>query len=332
MSVSSDKHFRVLKRLKVKQIKTLLTTLHGATLRRKQFVEARYQEQAQHFLETLEFITGLGWVREAGDELILSDECRVFAGSVANERCIAEKILDAMIGSDAYATVLAEYLVLFNVLGNEVFRRPSPQARLQESAIRDLLMDMGIVLYDNEHDRFVLTQSHVHLYLWAKNILGPKTKEAFEARSLQREELGSSAEYAVFEYEKIRVGEELATQIEYISATYPFACYDVKSLTIADDSSIPRYIEVKAVSPDSYEFFWSSYELEAAKLLANQYFLYLLPVVSGKFDFSRLIVLENPYETVYKNTENWLVEDNVILCRRKQPTNGILNTRTTDTY
>jgi hypothetical protein len=317
MSVSSDKCLRILERLNVKQIQTLLTTLHGATLSGRQFIKARYEEQGRHFSETLEFITDLGWVRTASDELILSEEYGSFAASSASEGYVTEKIIHAMMISNAYASVLAEYLVQFNVVGNEVARRPSHQARLRESAIRNFLIDMTIVLYDNEHDRFVLKQDYVHLYLWAKNVRGPKTKRAFEAMSRQREELGSSAESAVFEYEKLRVGEELAAHVEYISATYPFACYDVKSITTTADSNVPRYIEVKAVSPDSYEFYWSRSELEAAKLLSGQYFLYLLPVSSGMFEFSQLLVIENPYETVYENTDNWLVEDNVILCRRK---------------
>ncbi len=330
MSVSSDKCLRILERLNVKQIQTLLTTLHGATLHGRQFIKARFEEQGRHFSETLEFITDLGWVRTASDELILSDECRGFGTYSAGH--VAEKIIHAMMTANAYASVLAEYLVQFNVVGNEVARRPSHQARLQESAIRNFLIDMTIVLYDSEHDRFVLKHDYVHLYFWAKNVRGPKTRRAFEAMSRQREELGSSAEYAVFEYERVRVGEELAAHVEHVSATHPFACYDVKSVTTTDDSNVPRYIEVKAVSPESYEFFWSAPELEAAKILSSRYFLYLLPVVSGNFDFSTLLILANPYETVYKNIENWLVEDNVILCRRKQPTNGIRSTRTSESH
>lgn len=320
MNVSSYKRLAVLERTSLRQIQWLVGTLHRSTLHRTQFIEARYKEHAQYFSETLQFLKDLGWVCEDGEQLTISDEGRSVAASLTDEGYVAEKITQAMSSpSNAYGNALAEYLGLFKVIGDEVTHRPLPQRRLQESTVRNFLMDMRMVFYRKDDDTFVLSRNFVHLYFWAKNVTGQKSKERLQALSSMREQLGSSAEYAVFQYEKIRVGEQLAAQVEYVSDTYPFACYDVKSVSLNNDSSIPRYIEVKAVSADSYEFFWSSSELEAARFLENEYFLYLLPVVDGTFDFSKLLILENPYITVYKNSDNWLTEENVIVCRRKQP-------------
>ena len=38
------------------------------------------------------------------------------------------------------------------------------------------------------------------------------------------------------------------------------------------------YIEVKAVSPNTFTFYWSQREVDVAKVLGQHYYLYLLPV------------------------------------------------------
>ena len=319
MNGSSDKRLKVLERITIRQIKRLLETLHSTTLHRTQFIQAFYNEHSQFFLETLDFLKDMGWVREEADQLIMSSECQIIGSSLTDEDYVAEKIIQAMTStSNIYGATLAGYLAQFKVIGDEVIHRPSAQRRLYESAIRNFLIDARTIFYRKGDDAFVVNQSYIHLYFWAKNVKGPKSKEPLKARFGLRERLGASAEYAVFQHEKFRVGEGWAAQVEYVASTYPLACYDVKSVTLVSNSTIPRYIEVKAVSAESYEFYWSSSELEAARLLKEQYFLYLLPVVGDTFDFSKLLILENPYTTVYKNSESWLIEENVILCRRKQ--------------
>ena len=144
-----------------------------------------------------------------------------------------------------------------------------------------------------------------------------KTKASLETTARRREQFGRSAEDAVFEYEKIRVGEQLANKVQHISKTLPFASYDIKSFTVDASSTVDRFIEVKAVSRQSYQFFWTQIELEAAKLLRDKYYLYLLPSDGKSFDFSELLMLENAYETVYENKDAWATEENVVLCQKK---------------
>ncbi len=118
---------------------------------------------------------------------------------------------------------------------------------------------------------------------------------------------------------KNRVGERWVYKVEHVAAGTPFACYDIKSVTVSGSDTVPRYIEVKAVPPYSYQFYWTRSEVETAQLLREKYFLYLLPVtISGGFDLKKILVVNDPYTSVYQNSETWQIEENVIVCKRAQ--------------
>lgn len=324
MSGFSDEQRRTLARVTLRQIQELLKILNTVKLCRLPFIEGVYKETAQYFHETLKFAVDLELVSVEGGEVIVSDECRLLYQASPTAPEIAMRILDRLLNrSTGVSAGVAEYLSQFNLVGDELEHRPSTHARLRDSAVRDFLMELGVVFYDLHKDRFVLTPDGVHCYLWSKNVRGLKSKRALSRVLKQKDELGSAAECAVMEFEKRRVGEGLAKRVEHVSAVLPFACYDIKSVTLQDHSDLllPRYIEVKAVAPKSYKFFWTSSELTAAKLLGDAYFLYLLPVINGEFDLAKLLIIPKAYEDVYRKRQNWLIEENLILCQRKNPSN-----------
>lgn len=197
--------------------------------------------------------------------------------------------------------------------------RPPISDRLQESRLRNLLMDIGLVTYLATEDLYRLEEPGVELYVWAKNLKSRSTRERFDKDSQKKIDLGFGAEVAAFEYEKGRVGEEWANNVEHVSAKNPFACYDIKSVTAQEDQIVSRYIEVKAEAADSHQFFWTASEVEAARLLRKKYFLYLLPVnQGGGCDLRRMLIIQDPFISVYKNPEEWFIQENVIVCRQKQ--------------
>ncbi len=200
----------------------------------------------------------------------------------------------------------------------DLVHRPPISDRLDDSGLRNLLIDMRVVAYRAADDVYLLEEVGVELYVWAKDLQRPVSRKKFEADVKQKEELGSAAELAVLEYEKNRVGAQWLSKVEHVSARLPFACYDIKSVTLQDEGAVPRYIEVKAVAADSHQFYWTASEVEAARLLRAKYFLYLLPVVAGAgFDLARMMVVEDAYTSVYQNSQAWLIEENVIVCRRR---------------
>jgi hypothetical protein len=130
--------------------------------------------------------------------------------------------------------------------------------------------------------------------------------------------LGFSAELAVVEHERKRLGTELADLVEHISADQPYACYDIKSATVTAGQVADRYIEVKAVPEGTLQFYWSKSEVDVAKVLRDRYYLYLLPyAVNRGFDVGGLTVICDPHRTLTGDQNTWEIEEDVLVCRRK---------------
>lgn len=78
---------------------------------------------------------------------------------------------------------------------------------------------------------------------------------------------------------------------------------------------VPRYIEVKAVSPNTFTFYWSQREVDVARVLGQHYYLYLVPVDQhGEFDLSWLKMIADPHTVVLGSSSKWAVEFNVLKC------------------
>lgn len=130
--------------------------------------------------------------------------------------------------------------------------------------------------------------------------------------------MGFAAELAVVAHERQRLGVGLAHLVEHISADQPYACYDVKSATVVEGQVVDRYIEVKAVPQETLQFYWSKSEVDAAKVLRDRYYLYLLPyTVKRGFDVGALTMICDPHRTLTGDQNTWEIEEDVLVCRRK---------------
>ncbi len=322
MSGSLDERFDVLGKLEARHVQCFLSILSQSNMRRRQFIESSYGEQAPYFQETLQFLKNIKWVREQEDELFLTSDGESAGRQAQNDAEIRKKLTEAMIReASPYQELVADYLAQFKMADSDLVHRPPISDRLQESQLRNLLMDLGLVTYRAADDLYLLEEAGVELYVWATNLRRPTSRKRLERNAQQNEELGFRAELAAFEYEKGRIGAEWAYRVEHVSADSPFACYDIKSVTLREGKAVPRYIEVKAEPSDSHQFYWTASELEAARLLRTKYFLYLLPVATGGgFDLTRMLIVQDPFVSIYQNSQTWLIEENVILCRqRRQP-------------
>jgi hypothetical protein len=319
MSDYSEGPVQRLAEVSVKQIEYLLSLLSTMEMRRSSFVRRAYDERAQHFSETLEFLTQLSWIEPTQhDDIRLTSTASAVCGSLSDEQLLRQAILTALMSRpSAYRMALGRYVRKFNVDGGRLKYRPSLSERLHEKPIRDLLMDLRAVEYNASNDTYEMTHSGGPLYVWAKNVARSRSHDAYDGSQKRREELGFEAELAALEYERKRVGPELAPKVEHVSAQQPFACYDIKSFTVSGSEIAERYIEVKAVSPESLQFYWSRAEIDIAQVLASRYFLYLLPYRAGAgFDAEGLRIIADPYSNVYA-CEDWETEEDVIICRRR---------------
>jgi len=320
MSASSGDIAR-LEGVTTKQICALLTVLRSASLPRAQLIERSYSEVAANFTATVGVLLDIHWAEASADSLLLSTEGTAACDQVHDEDAIRRSILDTLTSdSSPYASAIAAYLRHFEPCGGVLVHKPSLAERTDERPIRDLFIDLRMVSYRPETDSYVLEEPASPVYVWAKNRSTPKTKGEFEALQKRREELAYAAELQVVQYEKERVGDPYAGRVKHVSQLQPFASYDILSVTVTGKAVVDRYIEVKVVSAETLQFYWSRSEVDVATLMRDQYYLYLVPyTMAGGFDLPSVTVIRDPVKAILENSDTWETEQDVLICRRRPP-------------
>ena len=129
-----------------------------------------------------------------------------------------------------------------------------------------------------------------------------------------KEKLGRAAEEFVVSFEKKRIKKHSSSNnIRMISDEDCGAGYDILSYQTELSIFLDKYIEVKSYSRD-LNFYWSINEVKVAEKEKNNYFLYLVNRDEmGNKNYSP-IMIQNPYESVFNNSEwskeaqNWNFE------------------------
>jgi hypothetical protein len=310
----------VLKGVSPGQIRVLLEILHDSSWRNRSFVEARYQERAPNFAETLTFLQHLGWVRTEGAEIHLVDG-RV-DGAVGRETVSsAVAFLEALLTSPGeHGHLFSDYLARFQSDEGIVSCRTRGELALTDAAVRNFLMELGAVRHDPLVGAYFVEPAFFGAYVWALALKGPQTSAELAQNLEDRHRLGRSAELAIVDFERDRLGTRWEDRVQHVADEHPTAPYDIKSLTLTNETVTPRYIEVKAVSPLDFAFHWSTAEIEAARLLRGDFYLYLVPVCTSEaFDLTRLQIIVDPFAQVYSQPTSWDKQPTLFLCRLERP-------------
>ena len=298
------------------QVLALLDVLKESKLSTKEHIERRFLERAPKFGETLNFLKEADVVQDKNGTLSITP-----AFCWLPEQCddpdLSKWLISLIIRRDnAYRSEMFEYLGSFQVVNGMAVRRPTDEERSAESAVRNYLMELGVVSFDSTGNQYILTPEHSVLYAQAKGNISVISPSQFQSQRRAREDIGLAAEIAVLSYERRRVGAQLAHFVEHVANRNVAAGYDIQSVTVCDTTqTTPRYIEVKAVPRETFRFYWTANELAVAKLFRSCYYLYLLPVDRGRrFDFERLRMLCNPQSAVFGPNSEWITERNVVRC------------------
>lgn len=186
---------------------------------------------------------------------------------------------------------------------------PNTQERLKYSGIRNFLIELEIVKFNLEDKSYYIEED-----FFRKSLLKGESSInliAFKKILNNLGEIGYQAELAVLEYEakRLKNQKKQVSLIEHTSLKNVKAGYDIKSFTIlANRHFKPKFIEVKAVSINDYAFNWTKNEIEAARKLRKNYYLYLLPVENKKkFNFKALKIIEDPSVNILNNKDQWKV-------------------------
>ena len=310
MSGSSVPRANPFEGLRWRHVFAMLTLLRDGDIHDERHVQKVYKDHATGFLSTTAFLADIGMVSREYPRLIC---CRQVP---ANEPESIAVVLEQLLSyKSRYRTAVFRYLRHFRISAGEARRYADAGTRSTESPVRNFLMEIGVVRHRVGGDYHVVDPAYIHLYAMARRMSGGVSPARMASRSARQEEFGLEAETAVVALERQRLGPRLADRVEHVSRTNATAGYDIFSFTDTSDGTSPRYIEVKAVSGRSFQFYWTENEMDVATLLSSFYYLYLVPVgMGGDLLTHRVVMISDPIAAVLR-TDDWIVEPNVRVCR-----------------
>jgi hypothetical protein len=288
-------------------------------INQKSFIYQKYSDSAVCFDETLNFLKEINVARLVSDDLHLIKNISTL---ILSQPRFKEFILEHIFANRSeISSHLLDFLKLFSCISKQFIFRPTTQERVKFSSVRNLLIELDFIQLDNLQNSYIINQAYAHLFIDKINSK-VVSKDQFKRDQFENEELGFAAERAVIDYEIKRLMDIQINpnEIVHIAQQNISAGYDIQSFEDyldIESRRIVRYIEVKAVSIIDYSFFWSRNEIDMSRILRESYYLYLLPVKSGKlFELENLKIICDPFMNVYKNINEWHNNVEVISVRK----------------
>jgi len=268
-----------------------------------ELVHKRYERYGRSYFEVLNFLIAIGLVINKKNVIEISSQLKKHDDSKIIVQIIKNRILQSKKLTDVY-----ELLMKFKSTNVRFEYKPTDNDRFSESNVRNLLIKMDIIKYDQNEDTYFIETSDYTEFINKFEDHKKLSLKDFKIIESNRELIGAKAETVVLKYEQERLSSNrlLANRITYTALEDINAGYDISSFESPEDNQ-PRLIEIKAVSPIDFRFNWSTNEVDAAKRLGKHYYLYLVPIINNLPDISAAMFIENPASAVL-NQNIWHVE------------------------
>lgn len=254
--------------------------------------------------DLMTYCAAFGWIIILDDTLLLADDLKehVKHGRQINDYLIKSAV-NLLFDSDILTADMFFYDSVQSQYGfkNECFP-------LKISSIRYVLLSQGFLRVNRS-----ITGSHFYVSPEYETIVAAHCVKKRKAMSLEQlkkrlennELAGERTELFVLEYENRRLGYMCGGKIKRISDIDVGAGYDIVSVNTPDSAVNNRFIEVKAISEAG--FYWSKNEFETAKLLATDYYLYLVDLSKICDDKYEPEIINNPAHQIMEGSL-WFTE------------------------
>ena len=210
--------------------------------------------------------------------------------------------------------VLSTFLNQFNVSYDdkeELIVINNDLIDLKFSQFRNILIDLNFFIPDKLiKNQFVINDDYKELFLGIIPLIESNSHRKLTLEELKKQQdiqgqMGKNAEEHALSYEKNRLkGHINLDNIRIISTDNANAGYDIQSYQDMHSLIINRFIEVKSFS-DNEGFYWSKNEIDISKIKEDQYYLYLVDRDKMKKRGYKPIVIQDPYNNVLLNIEEW---------------------------
>jgi hypothetical protein len=303
-------------KISLKQIMILSEILVKSALQEFEFIKEKYLKMSENFEETVEFMNKIDLIAKSRNKIspkpIYHSILKKKKEYYKKEEEMKEFLVNIFIvKKNPFTDYLIEYLSLFKLIDHRFEFKSRTIQRLKFSGLRNFLIDLGFIYLDSNQKKHVISDDYFETFSELRKSYQLSLNE-FLRIFQKREKLSKTAEIEILNYEKKRLSKfpNLAKKVKLMSEKNILAGYDIKSFTENDKNNrnpCPRYIEVKAVSSKDFRFFWTRNEINSSKLYKQNYYLYLVPVLSMvRFDLDNIVIIRNPYLNVYKNKDKWL--------------------------
>jgi hypothetical protein len=148
------------------------------------------------------------------------------------------------------------------------------------------------------------------------------TLKQLERNLEQQKKIGDIAEEIVLNFEKNRLKnlgfEDESNKTKRISINFANAGYDIESFSGKTNDGLPdRFIEVKGTTKKEFDFHWSTNEINVAKNLGSNYWIYYVSEidVQNKTSLNEPKMINNPYDNIFssdlfqKNIESYHIKE-----------------------
>lgn len=299
-----------LHRILFREIKILWSVIRNLSLTTDDFVRAKFLQDALHYSDVTDFLKKLGLLREAKGRI--SRNANLGETDEEIKSALIQRLLDR---NTSYWLHVTAFFGHFESAEGKFEILMDSERRRRFGGIRNLFLELEFLDHNLGRPRYWISPQHLAVFIEAKSI---SATSPFDLQKIlqAREKLGREAELEVLKFElaRLRNNPGVTKRIRHIASENVSAGYDVLSFTKMADRGgfFDRLIEVKAVSPIDFKFFWSRNEIETARVHGSNYFLYLVPVSKNGFDMQKLKIIQNPFKRVYLNDESWLRQEELV--------------------
>ena len=263
-----------------------------------ELVKIEYLKNNQYLQESLNFLLELKLLEINGNSITPNRE------AISNfDKELFLKLSD----NPEYGQFLKEYLANFILLNEKYFFKPDSIYNNLTSDLRNFLISAKKINYQNN------VYSVVDLEIL--NLINEKefSPEQLEKVLKNKKKIGEKAEKYIFKKESEKIKSiDSNLKVDHVALRDVSAGFDIQSYEKKKEKINKIYIEVKAVSKSNYKFYLSMQEKQTAIKFKDKYYIYLLPVDLSnpeKFNFEKLLKINNINNSIFKNKVDWKVEN-----------------------
>lgn len=276
----------------------------------KELLERRFGERARSFEETLSFMKKMQAFQEIDRKIYRGRNLdRMQAVLNVGEQEFKKHLVKLMVDSPTrYGREMREVLNAFRLEEGKAWLSQENSGGIHY-ATRNIFLTADVIHLDNDIGMYTINNWFQPFFLRACYSHGT-SPDTLNKLLKEDAEIGLEAELQVFKSEIDVVGQRDAEHVVHIALKNTNAGFDIAS-TRRDqltDQLRMRLIEVKAVSPRNWSFTLTRNEYCVAKENSDSYFLYLVPVIDGTPEVSKMQVIQDPVMKL-KDQDKWTVRE-----------------------